>query len=149
MLDEIKGLHSKFFKHSMRVKYTWRRPEYRDWNIEIKTAMFEFYFKRSSLHGVVANVLDYDIIVSKFKLCATVFTFGLILLRKIWNPLFTLQWFKSFQYCSSTRMALALNNNQINSHNNNKYDTDWIPIIFLHHLFIIIIIMSFMEVPVV
>ena len=38
------------------------------------------------------------------------FTFGQILLGKVWTPLSSQLWVKQYHYCSSRRMALALNN---------------------------------------
>ena len=48
--------------------------------------------------------------MSSYSSRAITFTFGQILLGKVWTPLSSQLWVKYYHYCSSRRMALALNN---------------------------------------
>ena len=62
------------------------------------------------IRGVVANVLDCDISVSSNSSRAITFIFELIPLGKARMPLSLLLGVKVYHYCSSTGMALVLNN---------------------------------------
>ena len=65
----------------------------------------------SSPHAVVGNMLNCDIVVSKFELQSCYYVYFKIFLGKAWTPLSPLLlWVKKYHCCSSTRMAFALNN---------------------------------------
>ena len=69
--------------------------------------------QEGSLYGVVANMLNCDIVVSEFNIQLHSLL-GYNTLVKGMNSLITQLWFKSYHYCSSTRIALTLNNQKRN-----------------------------------
>ena len=59
-----------------------------------------------SPRSVVTNLLHWDEYTSSNPRLAITFTFGVMLLGKLWNSCY----FKFYNYCFTTRMALSLNN---------------------------------------
>ena len=62
---------------------------------------------------LMVKAMDCGIVVCKFVLQSRYYVrFQAILLGKVWTPLSSQLWFKLYNYCSSRRIALALNNLQ-------------------------------------
>ena len=70
-------------------------------------------YSRGCPRGVMVKAMDSGIVVLEFVLQSRyTFTFGQIPLGKVRTPLSSQLWVKKYHFCSSRRIALALNNLQ-------------------------------------
>ena len=67
--------------------------------------------REGHLHRLVANMLDCNIVLNKFKVQSGYYIyFWTNTLWKDMNPFIPQPWIKLFHFCFSTKMNLALNN---------------------------------------
>ena len=77
------------------------------------TFVLPLYLSWGCPRGIMVKAMDCGIVVSKFVLQSRYYVhLQANTLGKVWTPLSSQQWVIQYHYCSSWRIALALNNRQ-------------------------------------